>query len=85
MNDLEFYEKCAELLGIEFEDNSFTQYRRTRWNNRKPGNGRYPGYGIIRVFGDKVHVAFKNHHAIHNSKEEVLEWLAGGMVTPPVS
>ncbi|MEZ2126165.1 MULTISPECIES: hypothetical protein [unclassified Sinorhizobium] len=22
-----------------------------RWNNRKPGKGRFPGYGIVRMFG----------------------------------
>lgn len=76
MND--FYEKCAEILGVEYDGQPFTHYRRTRWNNRSPGSGRYPGYGIIRVFGDKIHVALQrpvSHHGIYGSQQEVLDLL----------
>jgi len=79
--DVEFYIKCSDILNVEFIDHSFTHYKRTRWNNRSAGNGRFPGFGIIRVFGDKVHVACKLGSFIFNSKEECVTWLEGGMVT----
>ena len=78
MNNEEFYSKCAELLGAEHEYLPFTHYKRTRWNNRKPGSGRYPGYGIIRKFGNQIHVALTKpiqHHSVYNSEEEVFAFL----------
>jgi hypothetical protein len=29
---------------------------KTRWNMRGPGNGRFPGFGLIRAFGNTVHM-----------------------------
>jgi hypothetical protein len=52
----DFYAECAALLGTRDECEAFTHYKRTRWNNRKPGRGRYPGYGIIRAYGDLVQI-----------------------------
>jgi len=58
----QFYQDVSDLLGIEnkYEYNRYTvggTYR-TRWNNRKPGNGRFEGFGIIRFFGPQmIHVA----------------------------
>jgi hypothetical protein len=76
MNDPDFYRECARLLGCEHDGQPFQYYKRTRWNNRKPGQGRFVGHGIIRVFGDDVHVAltapFLN---MVGSKEEVLKRL----------
>lgn len=60
----DFYSQCAEILGTghEFRDQvprpkvsrdgvryipSTTQ---TRWGPRSPGNGRFPGFGTIRLF-----------------------------------
>lgn len=74
----EFYHKCAELLGVEYDCQPFTHYKRTRWNNRTPGSGRYPGFGIIRKFGSQIHVALNrpiSHYGIYNSEEEVLTFL----------
>lgn len=28
-----------------------------RWGPREPGNGRFPGYGIVRLFGSQIHIA----------------------------
>ena len=78
MNNEEFYNKCAELLGVEHDYLPFEYRYRTRWNNRKPGSGRFPGCGIIRKFGSQIHVALThpvNHHGIYNSEEEVLSFL----------
>jgi hypothetical protein len=52
-----FYDRCAELLGVEHEHRPFRHGRRNRWNNREPGSGRFPGRGLIRLFGSRVHVA----------------------------
>jgi hypothetical protein len=73
-----FYEKCAEILGTTYECESFPYRRRTRWNNRSPGNGRYEGFGLIRKFGDNYQVALTHpisYHAIFHSEEEVFAFL----------
>lgn len=78
MENKEFYERCAELLGTEYNCKEFTHYKRTRWNNRAPGSGRYPGYGIIRKFGSKiqVHLRYPVEHAkVYDTTEEVLKFL----------
>jgi hypothetical protein len=74
----DFYHRCAALLGTEYDCQPFPYKRRTRWNNRKPGNGRYPGYGIIRKFGNQIHVALTNpisHTRVYHSEAEVFEFL----------
>ena len=73
-----FYHKCAELLGVEDDCQPFGYPYRTRWNNRKPGSGRDPGYGIIRKFGSQIHVALQRpvqHHGIYDSEDQVLQFL----------
>lgn len=76
----QFYQDVSDLLGVtnNYEYNRYTVGGKylTRWNNRKPGNGRFEGYGIIRYFGPSViHVAI-NHpvrmSGSYTSKEEVL-------------
>lgn len=74
----EFYNACAELLGAEYDGQAFPYHKRTRWNNRTPGQGRYPGYGIIRKFGDKIQVSLRypvTHYKVYDSEEEVLDFL----------
>jgi len=75
MTNEEFYAECAALLGVPHEGQAFPYYRRTRWNNRKPGQGRYEGRGIVRVFGSMVHVALNDPllHEVFPSKEAALE------------
>ncbi len=74
MTNEEFYAECAALLGVDHEGKPFTHYRRTRWNNRTPGQGRYPGCGIIRVFGSTVHIALNSPSlsGTFSSKEDAL-------------
>jgi hypothetical protein len=47
---VDFYRKISQALGCEYECKKFPYSRRTRWNNREPGSGRYPGFGIVRRF-----------------------------------
>lgn len=80
MNNEEFYVECAKLLKTEYNCQPFpwTHSGRTRWNNRVPGSGRYPGFGIIRCFGNQVHMALKSPisvHRIFDSKDQALEFL----------
>jgi len=81
MTHYEFYTMCASILDIEIEDHSFSHYKRTRWNNRSPGNGRFPGFGLIRIYGDMIHITTKNNNMTFASKSEALTWLSGGTET----
>jgi len=46
-----FYQAVAKLLECEAHRYTTPLQKRTRWNNRLPGNGRFPGHGIVRYFG----------------------------------
>lgn len=50
MNEEDFSRECAAILGADDLYRARTFARRTRWNNRDPGNGRFPGFGTIRMF-----------------------------------
>ena len=70
-----FYQKCAELLGAEHTYKKFPYGKRTRWNNRSAGNGRFVGHGIIRVFSENlIHVHLNNPKicGTFNSMQEAL-------------
>ena len=88
----DFYSECAEILGTEHQyrddaprpkvdrdGNVYTPMTKaTRWGGREPGNGRFPGFGIIRLFGSVVQVQLtepKRLSGIFNSKEEALSFL----------
>lgn len=72
-----FYERCAEILGVDYDGSPFPYRKRTRWNNRVPGQGRYHGYGVIRDFGGIIHLAFSHppNNKQFTSQEECLEFL----------
>lgn len=78
MTDKDFYEQCAAILDAKHLGEPFAFYKRTRWNNRKAGQGRFEGAGIIRCFGEKVHIALNYPllNKICNSKAEALEELS---------
>jgi hypothetical protein len=64
MNEKEnFYNKCAEIMGTSHMYQQITHSRRrsNRWGPRNPGNGRFPGFGIIRWFGANfIQIALTN-------------------------
>lgn len=79
MDNEEFYRRCADLLGTSYDCTGLDAPYRTRWNNRRPGNGRFPGFGIIRLHGEEVHVSLR--HPISASRHisgraAAIEWLA---------
>ena len=57
-----FYKKCAMLLDCaEHVYRPFPYRKRTRWNNRAAGNGRYEGHGLIRMYGpNNIHVMLRS-------------------------
>lgn len=59
LTDELFYHECAKILGTVYDCEPFpwSFSKRTRWNNRAPGSGRYPGFGTIHCFGDIVHAS----------------------------
>ena len=77
-----FYEKCATLL--KCGEYTYTEWlhrtstgekKKTRWNNRKPGNGCFPGKGLIRMFGPNlIHVMLHSPKmsGVYKSEEDAL-------------
>lgn len=70
----EFYDNCAKILDIEHEFNEPVP-RRNRWNTRRLGNGRYPGFGLIQCFGSSVRIMSKHGTKIFKTYEEVYDYL----------
>ncbi len=61
-----FYARCAEILGVEHEYRPWTGRGPNRWNNRKPGNGRFPGRGTVRYFApDAIHVCLHSPRPVN--------------------
>jgi hypothetical protein len=52
-----FYQAVADTLGTRYNYLPFHFHKRTRWNNRGAGNGRFPGFGLVRRFSaNQIHV-----------------------------
>jgi hypothetical protein len=70
----EFYANCSTILGIPhlFHD---PVPRRTRWNSRFLGNGRYPGFGLVQCFGSSVRVMSKHGTRVFKTYEETYDYL----------
>jgi hypothetical protein len=69
-----FYAQCGEILGIEHEWNDPVP-RRTRWNARLLGNGRFPGFGLIRCFGHVIMVTSRHGTKQFTSPDDVYIYL----------
>lgn len=77
-DDKDFYDRAAEILGVEHRYLPFPHGRRGRWNNRKPGSGRFPERGLVRLFGGRVHIALHRPRPVHrwfDSREAALRFL----------
>ena len=70
----EFYTNCSTILGVAhmYRD---PVARRTRWNARFLGNGRFPGFGLVQCFGSSVRVVSKQGTKVFNTYEETYEYL----------
>ena len=69
-----FYDKCSQILGIE-PVYTVPVPRRNRWNTRRLGNGRYPGFGLIHCYGSTVRVMSKHGTRMFKTYDEVYEYL----------
>jgi hypothetical protein len=69
-----FYAQCGEILGIEHEWNDPVP-RRTRWNARLNGNGRFPNFGLIRCFGYLIIVTSRHGTKEFKSIDDVYAYL----------
>lgn len=70
----EFYAQCSKLLGIPHEYRD--PVRRTRWNARRLGNGRFPGFGLIQSYGGAVRVIQQGRSTKwYKSHQEVIDML----------
>ena len=88
-----FYRLCAEILGTEHQyrdgvprpkvDREGKSYipssRSTRWGGREPGNGRFPGFGSIRLhWPDLVLIRLNRPKKIYaniTGRDEALQYL----------
>lgn len=82
MNEKEkFYNDCADLLETSYEFVKIIPNTRRsgRWGPRQPGNGRFPGFGLIRWFSAKViHVHLINPvqvDKVFDSAETALDYI----------
>ena len=89
-----FYRLCAEILGTEHQyrdgvprpkwsgvtNEMYTpSTRATRWGGREPGNGRFPGFGSIRLhWPDLVLIRLRHPKRIFaniEGRDEALQYL----------
>lgn len=70
----QFYDTCAEILDIVHEYHEPVP-KRTRWNTRKLGNGRFPGFGLVQCFGSCIRVVSKKGTKIFYEYDKVYEYL----------
>jgi hypothetical protein len=81
-----FYAECAALLDTTHDYEPWIGRPPNRWNNRKPGNGRYPGFGCVRWFGPThIHVMLHTPMIVNKvarSSEEAIAILKSAMASP---
>ena len=70
----EFYDNCANILQIGHEFHEPVR-RRNRWNTRRLGNGRFPGFGLVQCFGSTVRVMSKHGTKMFKTYEETYDYL----------
>jgi hypothetical protein len=94
-DDERFYSACAEMLGaghawrdakphpkVDRVTGAIWQpmTRAGRWAGREPGNGRFEGFGLIRLFGqNRVHLLLRRPQAVNrifDGRGKALEFLA---------
>lgn len=80
-----FYDECSRILGAPYSYRAPPYRKLTRWNNRAPGNGRFPGYGLIRMFGPHhIQIALRRPAEINrlcHSEEEAFTALKAAAQT----
>lgn len=86
MTSTELYEQIGQMLGTGHETLIRGPYfRRTRWNNREAGNGRYPGHGLVRYYAeDHIVITFRSgdisgrYHTPEQALAAIARYVASG-------
>lgn len=77
----DFYRRVSEILGIEHEYHVPCR-RRTRWNARVLGNGRFPGFGLVQDFGGAVRIIPAGRATVWcNTRQEAIDYLINATKT----
>lgn len=94
MNEEDFLEQCAFILGVNHEyrertpvpkmpdrEGNIRNTYKGRYNGRIPGNGRFPGSGIIRSFGCYIQVRLTTPplHGNYSNFDDALLAIIGAM------
>jgi hypothetical protein len=69
-----FYDTVSSILNIEHSFHNPVP-KKTRWNARFLGNGRFPGFGLVQCFGHAIRVVSKKGTKVFYSYEEVYDYL----------
>jgi hypothetical protein len=81
----EFYTKVSEILNIE-HTYAEPALRRTRWNTRLLGNGRFPGFGLVQHCGSYIRIISKQTGTIIlDTPDETYEFLRKQRFEPPLN
>lgn len=71
----QFYDTVSEILNISHIYKEPVP-RRTRWNSRILGNGRFPGFGLVQCFGTShTRVVSKYGTKMFTSFDDTYEYL----------
>ena len=71
-----FYQMVAILLKCDDHKYIEPYKKKTRWNNRSPGNGRYHNHGLIRYHNpSNIHVMLSNPkiNGLYTSVDSVID------------
>jgi hypothetical protein len=69
-----FYRECARLLDAVHTYRPWIGRPPNRWNNRHPGNGRFRGFGTIRMYGpNNIHVSLRHPVILNRTCRSVEE------------
>ena len=71
-----FYQAVADVLGCSHDYDPWIYDRRTRWNHRRLGNGRYAQHGMVRRYSATlIHVSLRvpELHGCYQSESHALE------------
>jgi len=70
----DFYRECARLLDAVHTYRPWIGRPPNRWNNRHPGNGRFPGFGTIRLYApNHIHVSLHQPVSLNRTCRSVDE------------
>lgn len=74
-----FYDAVAQLLGCAHDYDPWIYDRRTRWNHRRLGNGRFTQHGLVRRYSSTlIHVSLRQPALTshYTSEQAALEAIA---------